>query len=557
MLASSKFYAEVDYRDKRANSQYAVRTKLSTVGAASSTKKRISKESLFQKRLSSKALDAYFKSTNRNDLTNALRTSHITRNTSGSTALLGESQLNLGSSSNVDVAKSSSLDFTTENNSINVMAAEQRQRRAPASCKIRFIKRFMKLMFSSIGLVLVVALYAVFGALMFQLLEYHEELRICEEGQGKYYSELKHLRETLKAIGNNLTATEFFNRVDRLKTVSQTADLHQYSLHRSTNFSDYAINVLKRGDNSSSSFSSRSASEQHDPNVLLALGGNVDLLVEVEHRIDDLLREFRNNVLMIEEKYKFYGQNCTTDYKWKFFPAILYSVTVISTVGYGFIAPLTWEGRIVTICYASIGIPIFLMCLTNLSGSMANAFRSIYYKIDAVNPIKNYFRRRKALQKLRRRDKRLASRMANATTSSSIVQQTETTQVPPTSATTVNDEPKKKKKSSLMPNGFSNYYEFAIKPDMESPASESDDEDDDDDNDEENSDYEYADASEVPFFMSLLVILLYVIGGGYMVKSLEGWTLGQSIYFVYVTVSTMVSQLTNTQCSLLFPISKS
>jgi hypothetical protein len=40
--------------------------------------------------------------------------------------------------------------------------------------------KLIKLMFSNVGLVLVVFLYSTFGALMFQLLEQHEELRLCE-----------------------------------------------------------------------------------------------------------------------------------------------------------------------------------------------------------------------------------------------------------------------------------------------------------------------------------------------------------------------------------------
>lgn len=49
--------------------------------------------------------------------------------------------------------------------------------------------------------------------------------------------------------------------------------------------------------------------------------------------------------------------------------------------GYGHIAPKTHWGRIVTICYAIVGIPLTLLTLANLGGFMATAFRFIYKNI--------------------------------------------------------------------------------------------------------------------------------------------------------------------------------
>ncbi len=46
--------------------------------------------------------------------------------------------------------------------------------------KVKWYIQLVKLMSSTIGLVFVVFLYAFLGALMFQLLEQHEELRLCE-----------------------------------------------------------------------------------------------------------------------------------------------------------------------------------------------------------------------------------------------------------------------------------------------------------------------------------------------------------------------------------------
>ena len=50
-------------------------------------------------------------------------------------------------------------------------------------------------------------------------------------------------------------------------------------------------------------------------------------------------------------------------------------------LGYGNIAPKTDTGKIVTILYAIIGIPLLLLCLSNIGDAMAHSFRFIYWKV--------------------------------------------------------------------------------------------------------------------------------------------------------------------------------
>lgn len=46
-----------------------------------------------------------------------------------------------------------------------------------------------------------------------------------------------------------------------------------------------------------------------------------------------------------------------------------------SISGYGHIAPKTTEGKIATIFYSIIGIPLMLLCLSNIGDIMASSFR--------------------------------------------------------------------------------------------------------------------------------------------------------------------------------------
>jgi len=53
-------------------------------------------------------------------------------------------------------------------------------------------------------------------------------------------------------------------------------------------------------------------------------------------------------------------------------------------VGYGHITPKTTYGRLATIIYAVIGIPLTLLTITQLGGIMATLFRFIYKNLDTL-----------------------------------------------------------------------------------------------------------------------------------------------------------------------------
>ncbi|KAG6440880.1 hypothetical protein O3G_MSEX001448 [Manduca sexta] len=95
----------------------------------------------------------------------------------------------------------------------------------------------------------------------------------------------------------------------------------------------------------------------------------------------DMLKDFENAILM-EMKVRGWDGNESTDHiQWTFTGALFYSIIVITTIGYGHIAPKTQTGKVVTIFYAILGIPLMLLCLSNIGDVMASSFRFLYWRV--------------------------------------------------------------------------------------------------------------------------------------------------------------------------------
>ncbi|XP_004525739.1 uncharacterized protein LOC101456448 [Ceratitis capitata] len=75
------------------------------------------------------------------------------------------------------------------------------------------------------------------------------------------------------------------------------------------------------------------------------------------------------------------GDEDVTKSQWTFAGSLFYSIIVITTIGYGHISPRTDWGKVTTIFYAIVGIPLMLLCLSNIGDVMATSFRFIYWRV--------------------------------------------------------------------------------------------------------------------------------------------------------------------------------
>nr|XP_022912397.1 TWiK family of potassium channels protein 18-like [Onthophagus taurus] len=66
---------------------------------------------------------------------------------------------------------------------------------------------------------------------------------------------------------------------------------------------------------------------------------------------------------------------------WTFGGALLYTLTLLTTVGYGKLSPKTTLGKIIAMIYALIGVPLMLVLLSLLGSMLANGAKIAYSKI--------------------------------------------------------------------------------------------------------------------------------------------------------------------------------
>ncbi|XP_037940681.1 uncharacterized protein LOC119673472 [Teleopsis dalmanni] len=93
------------------------------------------------------------------------------------------------------------------------------------------------------------------------------------------------------------------------------------------------------------------------------------------------LANFEKQILTAMKTDGWDGDEDVTKSQWTFAGSLFYSIIVITTIGYGHISPRTDWGKVTTIFYAIVGIPLMLLCLSNIGDVLATSFRFIYWRI--------------------------------------------------------------------------------------------------------------------------------------------------------------------------------
>ncbi|CAH1382632.1 unnamed protein product [Tenebrio molitor] len=100
---------------------------------------------------------------------------------------------------------------------------------------------------------------------------------------------------------------------------------------------------------------------------------------EITRFQDELLKSLGEELAQqpVQEK-KTAGRVTGENYEWTFAKAFLYSLTVLTTIGYGSIAPRTTLGKAVTMGYAMLGIPLTLLYLSSIGSILSRVARGVF-----------------------------------------------------------------------------------------------------------------------------------------------------------------------------------
>ncbi|XP_074650138.1 TWiK family of potassium channels protein 7-like [Tubulanus polymorphus] len=291
---------------------------------------------------------------------------------------------------------------------------EQKRKKCIGVCK-----KFLKFLFSHVGLFLMVCLYSVMGGFIFEHLEKTNEKSECFNKYDKY------------VIQENDTTNRLYD-------------------------------ITQQGN------------DEYDTKVSMV----------------KVLQRFRHNVvaLDLDVNCSLLGEPGGISNKWSWAGSLMFSVTVVSTIGYGHIAPKTTWGKVVCMAYAVLGIPLLLLFLAMIGDVLADLFKLIYSRVCCCG----CFRKR---------------------TEKTKVESVE--QNPP-------PQPAWRTENSGKPTP----------PPKTGPVVIEDDEDDEDDEfDDDNI--------TIPLTVTMLVITAYIVFGAVLFSIWEEWNMLDSSYFCFITISTI------------------
>lgn len=430
---------------------------------------------------------------------------------------------------------------------------------------VKYIKAFIAFLFSHIGSCLVVVGYCIAGAFLFQFIEQYNHIELMNNISRQICGQYQEINDYIDSINQDYVNSCISNANlwwnDNVIWQTQIKNvLVKYGLSTDPNILDTELKLLESHVLTSekvyemSNFTDKfdllkTFSQDLERNIhsfpsintKAKLGTLISKIISTVHNscntgwpsgyIQDQAVDFDIMDLGCD--------NNQTSFRrpWSITEALLYSMTVITTIGYGHIVTRTEIGRLVTVIYAICGIPMVLLCLTNLGGVMADTVRLIYFhsclKLSEKRRLKRQATKEHPKVQLKELntsnvDERRSQEDHKSTTKRGILNETYQGTMKNNNKYNwqVNFNPcnanstegcLQKRRSSIL-HTFANSQSI-IK--------------------SKTKDNRTSNDIRVPIGLTSFVFIIYMFIGAFIFVRWEGWSVIQSTYFVFITLSTI------------------
>ncbi|XP_068725201.1 two pore potassium channel protein sup-9-like [Montipora capricornis] len=98
--------------------------------------------------------------------------------------------------------------------------------------------------------------------------------------------------------------------------------------------------------------------------------------------------EFDSLVTKIREYYERKAQRTSGRYNWSYSGSLYFSASVVTTIGFGHMAPSTFAGRLFCIFYALLGIPLCLLTLKAMGERINRLLENLFILISSKSQLR-------------------------------------------------------------------------------------------------------------------------------------------------------------------------